>query len=36
VQHHAETNPARRNGQPEDVAEAVLYALTNTFVTGTR
>lgn len=35
LRHHAETNPARRNGEPEDVAEAVLYALTNTFVTGT-
>jgi NAD(P)-dependent dehydrogenase (short-subunit alcohol dehydrogenase family) len=29
------TNPARRIGTTADVATAVLYALTNTFVTGT-
>lgn len=28
------TNPARRIGDPGDVAEAVVFALTNTFVTG--
>lgn len=27
-------NPARRIGQPSDVADAVVFALTNTFVTG--
>lgn len=28
------TNPARRIGTPGDIAEAVVFALTNTFVTG--
>ncbi|MFK0282359.1 SDR family oxidoreductase [Streptomyces sp. NPDC090499] len=28
------TNPTRRIGTPEDVAHAVLFALTNTFLTG--
>jgi NAD(P)-dependent dehydrogenase (short-subunit alcohol dehydrogenase family) len=27
-------NPARRIGTPEDVADAVLFAMTNTFLTG--
>lgn len=27
-------NPARRIGAAEDIAQAVLFALTNTFVTG--
>jgi NAD(P)-dependent dehydrogenase (short-subunit alcohol dehydrogenase family) len=27
-------NPARRIGQADDVADAVLFALTNTFLTG--
>ena len=30
----AATNPAGRIGSPEDIAEAVLFALTNTFLTG--
>jgi NAD(P)-dependent dehydrogenase (short-subunit alcohol dehydrogenase family) len=30
----ADTNPARRIGTPEDIAGAVVFALTNTFVTG--
>ncbi|WP_239154504.1 SDR family oxidoreductase [Amycolatopsis sp. FDAARGOS 1241] len=30
----AETNPARRIGAAEDVAQAVLFALTTTFLTG--
>ncbi|HEY4459522.1 MAG TPA: SDR family oxidoreductase [Pseudonocardiaceae bacterium] len=30
----AQANPARRIGNSEDIAEAVLFALTNTFVTG--
>ena len=30
----SQTNPARRIGTAEDIAEAVLFALTNTFVTG--
>lgn len=33
--HRAITNPARRIGTPEDVADATLFALTNTFLTGT-
>lgn len=28
------TNPARRIGHPDDIAEAVLFALTTTFMTG--
>ncbi|MDT5017265.1 MAG: hypothetical protein QOD39_3425 [Mycobacterium sp.] len=28
------TNPAGRIGTPDDVAKAVLFALTNTFMTG--
>ncbi|WP_405582410.1 SDR family oxidoreductase [Streptomyces sp. NBC_01092] len=31
----AQRNPARRVGTPEDVVQAVLYAMTNTYVTGT-
>jgi len=31
----ASRNPARRVGQPRDVSAAVLYAMTNPFVTGT-
>lgn len=31
----AAANPARRIGSPEDLADAVLFALTNPFVTGT-
>src|ERR1700758_2917768 len=27
-------NPARRIGKPADVADAVLFAMTNTFLTG--
>ena len=30
----ARTNPARRVGQPSDIAAAALSLLTNTFVTG--
>ncbi|MDG4824487.1 SDR family oxidoreductase [Asanoa sp. WMMD1127] len=30
----SKTNPARRIGTPGDVAEAVVFALTNTFLTG--
>ena len=33
--HVSATNPAGRIGTVEDVAEAVLFALTNTFLTGT-
>jgi NAD(P)-dependent dehydrogenase (short-subunit alcohol dehydrogenase family) len=32
--HIADSNPARRIGTPEDVAGAVLFAMTNTFMTG--
>ena len=32
--HIADSNPARRIGTPEDVASAVLFAMTNTFLTG--
>jgi NAD(P)-dependent dehydrogenase (short-subunit alcohol dehydrogenase family) len=32
--HISDTNPARRIGSVDDVAEAVLFALTNTFLTG--
>jgi NAD(P)-dependent dehydrogenase (short-subunit alcohol dehydrogenase family) len=30
----AATNPVRRIGRPEDIADAVVFALTNTFLTG--
>ena len=33
-QHIAESNPARRIGTPDDIADAVLFAMTNTFLTG--
>jgi NAD(P)-dependent dehydrogenase (short-subunit alcohol dehydrogenase family) len=33
--HRAETNPGRRIGEADDIARAVLFAVTNTFVTGT-
>ena len=32
--HASETNPARRIGQGEDIASAVLFCMTNTFLTG--
>jgi NAD(P)-dependent dehydrogenase (short-subunit alcohol dehydrogenase family) len=32
--HIAENNPARRIGTPDDIADAVLFAMTNTFLTG--
>jgi NAD(P)-dependent dehydrogenase (short-subunit alcohol dehydrogenase family) len=32
--HIAEGNPARRIGTPEDVASGVMFAMTNTFMTG--
>jgi NAD(P)-dependent dehydrogenase (short-subunit alcohol dehydrogenase family) len=32
--HIAAGNPARRIGTPEDIADAVLFAMTNTFLTG--
>jgi NAD(P)-dependent dehydrogenase (short-subunit alcohol dehydrogenase family) len=32
--HVSDTNPARRIGTVDDVADAVLFALTNTFLTG--
>jgi NAD(P)-dependent dehydrogenase (short-subunit alcohol dehydrogenase family) len=32
--HIADSNPARRIGTPEDVASGVLFAMTNTFMTG--
>lgn len=32
--HISATNPARRIGTPEDIANAVLFAMTNTFLTG--
>ena len=32
--HISSSNPARRIGTPEDVAGAVLFAMTNTFLTG--
>jgi NAD(P)-dependent dehydrogenase (short-subunit alcohol dehydrogenase family) len=32
--HISDTNPARRIGTVDDVAEAVLFAMTNTFLTG--
>jgi NAD(P)-dependent dehydrogenase (short-subunit alcohol dehydrogenase family) len=31
----AESNPARRVGTPDDVVQAVLFTLTNPYVTGT-
>jgi NAD(P)-dependent dehydrogenase (short-subunit alcohol dehydrogenase family) len=34
-QEMTERNPARRIGTPDDVAATVLFAMTNTFVTGT-
>jgi NAD(P)-dependent dehydrogenase (short-subunit alcohol dehydrogenase family) len=33
-EHASETNPARRIGQSEDIAGAVLFCMTNTFLTG--
>jgi len=33
-QHIAVGNPARRIGTPDDIASAVLFAMTNTFLTG--
>jgi NAD(P)-dependent dehydrogenase (short-subunit alcohol dehydrogenase family) len=33
-QHVSRSNPARRLGTPEDVSNAVLFAMTNTFLTG--
>jgi NAD(P)-dependent dehydrogenase (short-subunit alcohol dehydrogenase family) len=33
--HIADGNPVRRIGTPEDVASGVLFAMTNTFMTGT-
>jgi NAD(P)-dependent dehydrogenase (short-subunit alcohol dehydrogenase family) len=33
-EHIGSSNPARRIGTPEDVADAVLFAMTNTFLTG--
>jgi NAD(P)-dependent dehydrogenase (short-subunit alcohol dehydrogenase family) len=32
--HIAASNPARRIGTPDDIASAVLFAMTNTFLTG--
>lgn len=32
--HISDSNPARRIGTPEDVAGGVLFAMTNTFMTG--
>ena len=32
--HISATNPARRIGTPADIADAVLFAMTNTFLTG--
>jgi NAD(P)-dependent dehydrogenase (short-subunit alcohol dehydrogenase family) len=32
--HISDTNPARRIGTVDDVADAVLFALTNSFLTG--
>ncbi len=32
--HIAQNNPARRIGTPDDIADAVLFAMTNTFLTG--
>ncbi len=33
-EHIAAGNPARRIGTPDDIADAVLFAMTNTFMTG--
>ena len=33
--HIGSTNPARRIGTVEDIASGVVFALTNTFLTGT-
>ncbi|HVQ98502.1 MAG TPA: SDR family oxidoreductase [Mycobacterium sp.] len=33
-QHISATNPAGRIGTPDDIADAVLFAMTNTFLTG--
>ena len=33
-EHICATNPARRIGTPDDIADAVLFAMTNTFLTG--
>ena len=33
-EHVGTTNPARRIGTPDDVADAVLFAMTNSFLTG--
>ena len=33
-EHVSATNPTRRIGTPDDVADAVLFAMTNTFLTG--
>ena len=33
-EHIADTNPVRRIGTPVDIAGAVLFAMTNTFMTG--
>jgi NAD(P)-dependent dehydrogenase (short-subunit alcohol dehydrogenase family) len=33
-EHISANNPARRIGTPQDVAEAVVFAMTNTFLTG--
>ena len=32
--HIAASNPAGRIGTPDDIASAVLFAMTNTFLTG--
>jgi NAD(P)-dependent dehydrogenase (short-subunit alcohol dehydrogenase family) len=34
LEHIAAGNPARRVGTPDDIASAVLFAMTNTFMTG--
>ena len=34
VMHIAASNPARRIGTADDIASAVLFAMTNTFMTG--
>lgn len=33
-EHATETNPAQRIGSGEDIAGAVLFCMTNTFLTG--
>ncbi|GAA3068534.1 hypothetical protein GCM10020254_10330 [Streptomyces goshikiensis] len=35
LEHVAERNPARRTGTPDDLLQAVLYAMAARFVTGT-